>query len=133
MLVLVLSFVLCCLYASDTVIIAYNYKFYAQNPASAKLIFLAEVLKLCIASSLYWAEGRTAAAAASDAELSDAKQALCPAKPGPAEALPRFGKGDHSTKGAAASILRYWSTLPDPVKALLTFSVPAVCYFLTNK
>jgi hypothetical protein len=59
MLVYLLSLVLCGLYASDTLIIAFNYRFHSVNPSSAKLLLLAESLKLAISSGEGGPEART--------------------------------------------------------------------------
>lgn len=118
----VLASVLCCLYAADSIIISFCYRFYAHNPSSTKLLLLAEALKLVIAASLCLTEGPE--------ELQ---------KPSSGAALQPhacyLGLQQHGSqkqpwaRGRAFSRQRVWQT----GWTLMVFSIPSLCYCAANK
>lgn len=114
MLVYILAALLCCLYAADTIIISYCYRFFPANPSSSKLLLLAEGLKLFIATCLYLLEKEAPSTAAGvqchQFLLSDSVEC--------AHAHPHQQRQQRWQKAA---------------KTLLVFSVPSMCYFATNK
>jgi hypothetical protein len=121
---LVLASLLCCLYAADSILISYCYRFYAHNPSSTKLLLLAEALKLLIAASLYLTEGPE------ELQKQSSDDALQP------QTSCYLGQQQHGsqkqpwTRGRALlSSQRAWQT----VWTLLVFSVPSICYFAANK
>lgn len=104
--------ILCTLYAADTVLVAYNYRFYSYNPPSSKLLLLAEAVKLLVASCFYLAETKQRDAAdIEDVVYKDSS-----------------GGSPVKQRSSTARLLG-----DQPFKALLVFAVPAVCYFFTNK
>lgn len=56
MLLLLLAAVLCLLYVSDSVLVAYTYRAYYSNPSSTKLLFLAAIAKFIIASTCFFVD-----------------------------------------------------------------------------
>lgn len=131
MLLYACALALCFVCIADTLVMACSYKFYpGQNPPSAKLVFLAEAMKLLMASCFYLLE--------SIPSLKEHKTvAACK--------LAEF-KFDHQAsvnRGFGLPVHRQlqhihgWWPTPKAVKAgaraMLVFSVPAVCYFLVNK
>lgn len=116
-LVVLLAAVLCVLYASDTVIIANNYRFYDTNPPGSKLVLLAEVLKLFIATLLFNCSQPTGQHQAADHAKATRQQYVSDQRP---SWVPRW-------------LQQCWHHLPDSVQSLIIFSVPALCYCLTNK
>lgn len=123
-LIYVLAASLCAVYSVDTVIVAYNYRFFTQNPPSSKLLFLAEALKLLTASSLWlWELRRAKGQKTSDNDDTEQHKLLSGSWwPG----LPM-----HSPRQQAGR--SWWLALTAWGKAMLVFAVPAVCYFITNK
>lgn len=137
MLVYLLAGVLCCLYASDTVLVAHNYRFHASNPPSAQLLLLAEAAKLALSTCLHaWercgggglagAGSRHAPQGQPSPVAASKNQGLPTARSVAAAAVP----GQQRPRRWAALA---WHCLPPAVQAVLAFSVPAVCYCATNK
>jgi len=124
MLVFVLAALLCCLYASDTIIISYCYRVYAHNPSSAKLLLLSEALKLLIASCLYFTEQKP-----SDGHPEECHRSLL----SDAESLPAATAS--SSRAVVLQQPRWGRTRPAQQFGwtLLVFSIPSLCYFGTNK
>lgn len=130
MLVLVLAFILCCLYASDTIIISYCYRFYSHNPCSAKLLLLSEGLKLAIATSLWFTEKQTAFEGHRDCQTAlsshsehDDGAATCSSQ--------AAGPGGNQQHGGSRH--RKWKSVQASAWTLLVFSIPSLCYFATKK
>lgn len=125
MLVVLLAGVLCCLYVSDTLLLAFNYRFYAANPPSAQLLLLTEASKFVLSACLEaWGQrGTTASRHAPEAAAGKpgAKQRDLPTARSVAEAA------THAQPGAS-SLARAWAAIPASARAMLTFSVPALCY-----
>lgn len=113
----ILSAALCCLFAAETLLVAYNYQFYTFNPPSSELLVLAEALKLLIAGGLYLAETKRAAARPSYELLDKCEQQVT--EPNAA--------ADSSSNGWRRRAFK------QTARAYVVFSVPAVCYFCTNK
>jgi hypothetical protein len=128
MLALVLAFVLCCLHASDTVIITYCYHFYSHNPSGAKLLLLSEVLKLAIASCLWFTEKRAAHKSLIDCHIADLSHSK-PATGAAACLTQATGQGGHQQHVSS----RQCKSVQASAWTLLVFSIPSLCYFATNK
>jgi drug/metabolite transporter (DMT)-like permease len=101
---------LCSLYVIDTTLVAAYTRTYQQNPANAQICLLAEVLKLSASLVLYWISKPRGYAP------------LVPIK------LPEVALHEQyplqSSNGNVPSFTR--------AGALLHFSVPALCYFISN-
>lgn len=125
MLVFVLAFVLCLLYASDSIIISYCYRLYSNNPSSAKLLLLAETAKLLIASLLHLTDTNSSAVERPEAcqGLSQAVLHL---------SSPR-GCSTHTGSHQLQHQQQHSRGRSSWLQTLLVFSVPSVCYFATNK
>lgn len=127
-LIYVLAAALCSVYTIDTVIVAYNYRFFpGQNPPSSKLLFLAEAFKLLLASSFYLLEHRkrskdykSLGTDESDDKVPENWWLGLPHHTRQCFAPPTAGRGWLMAVTA-------WG------KGMLVFAVPAVCYFITNK
>lgn len=122
---------LCFMYITDTIIMAYNYRFYpGQNPPSSKLLFLAEALKLMMASCFYLMESKRStrdykAVDTYDTDKNGYKQQ---------EAVNWWlGLPMHRQCQTLPLPPGWWPAVKSWAKAMLVFSVPAVCYFTTNK
>lgn len=107
MLIYIVSAALCCLFVAETILIAHNLREYTTNPPSSKLVFLAEAVKLVLASSFY----------ASERKLST-----------PID-IPPTTYLDVDKK----RLFLCKDKLLSQGTAMLVFAVPAVCYFITNK
>lgn len=126
MLLFVIALVLCLLYASDTIIISHCYRTFASNPSSAKLLLLAEAVKLSIAGLLHFLNIRTNAerseglqrSTATLIHLSDAGL-LRTSHPCPQNSSQQRQGSRH--------------LLLPGIRTLMVFSVPSICYFATNK
>jgi hypothetical protein len=92
-------------FTADTITVAYNYRFIEYNPHSSKLLFLAEALKLGLASCFYLLERSG------------------PVTPGQLLKQPV----------PVAKVPQGLSRARSELRAMLVFAVPAVCYFITNK
>jgi hypothetical protein len=124
LLIYILAAALCVVYTTDTVIVAYNYRFFASNPPSSKLLFLAEALKLLTASSFYFWECRRARDyKALGTDDTDGYKPRCGSW-----WLPSHLKCHQQQFGRT-----WWLAVAAWAKAMLVFAVPAVCYFITNK
>lgn len=107
MLIYIVSAALCCLFVAETILIAHNFHVYTINPPSSKLLFLAEAVKLVLASCFYASESRISThsglPSSNCLDVGKGRLRLCKEK------------------------------LLSEGTAMLVFAVPAVCYFITNK
>lgn len=101
-----LSLALCGLFTIETILIAYSVR-HSTPVASSKLLVLAEAVKFLISWSLHKSE-------------SGAKS------PEPGPQLSTKDKQHATAMWRAGAVMFH-------AKAMLIFSVPAVCYFVTNK
>jgi hypothetical protein len=115
-LIYLLAGALCALYTSDTLLVAYNYRYHSINPPSSKLLFYAEALKLLLASSFFFSERGNAGyikyQKLSDPDLHAHNGKLAP---------------DQSWHVRGVASIKTW------LMGMAVFSVPAACYFTTNK
>lgn len=129
-LVYVLAIALCALYTNETLLVAYSYRFHSDNPASSKLVFIAELVKLLLATCFFLSELGNAAWSLYQ-RLDDTSAALLPKS-----AKPQNGKGSHKAAAGYEELLQsdqVHKAVWEWVKAMAVFSVPAACYFVTNK
>ena len=109
MLIYALAGALCILLTSETLLVSYSHRYRTGPPSSKLLCSLAELLKLCIASWLYYSEPK-AAKKTHDGTYSP---------------LPKHKAGQQGHG--------WWSGCVAWLKAMAMFSIPAVCYFINNK
>lgn len=91
---------------------------HASNPASSKLLFYAEAVKLLLATCFLLSEKGGAGYAMYQRLSGDAQQLL------------PFAKGGKRTQGWGAGL---GQALASWLRAMAMFAVPAACYFVTNK
>jgi hypothetical protein len=114
-------------YTTDTVIVAYNYRFFSANPPSSKLLFLAELLKLCLATAFCLTERRRAKdyrSVGTNDENHDKE---------PESWWLGLPMHRHCLAPKQQSGRGWWLAVAEWAKGMLVFAVPAVCYFITNK
>lgn len=132
MLLYACALALCFVYIVDTIIVAYNYRFYpGQNPPSSKLLFLAEALKLLMASCFYLLEKRRSPKESYRPVGAYDSAGNCYKQQEPVNWW--LGLPMHRQCQTLQLPHDWRSDLKAGAKAMLVFSVPAVCYFLTNK
>ncbi|WIA14349.1 hypothetical protein OEZ85_002878 [Tetradesmus obliquus] len=114
MLIYGLAAILCGLYATDTILVAYSYRTWSDNPHSSQLLFLSEGLKLFLATCLFLAEN--------------------PAGRNGFSLLPKIHPTDKEQHAGLLpkSPLTKWEALLAKLKGVMLFAVPALCYFTTN-
>lgn len=131
-LIYVLAAALCSVYTIDTVIVAYNYRFFDENPPSSKLLFLAEALKLLTASSLLLLERRRSRGSYRDLEADDEPDQKHQHTDSWWLGLPMRRQCCLAPHAVAVG-RGWWLAVTAWAKGMLVFAVPAVCYFITNK
>lgn len=118
-------------YTTDTVIVAYNYRFFSANPPSSKLLFLAELLKLCLATAFFSTEDRRRAKdykCVGSNGTNDENHDKVPDSWWLGLPLHRYCLAPKQQSGRG-----WWLAVAEWAKGMLVFAVPAVCYFITNK
>jgi probable UDP-sugar transporter A4 len=122
--VLPLCLLLCFMYAADTIMVAASLHWYKNNPTSAQLLLLAEVMKLVIALTLATVVDGCCSQESSRTTKPNGSAAAA------AERLPLMAEG--TAKPGPLSGLQQVLQRPGVASQVLHFSVPAVCYFVSN-
>jgi probable UDP-sugar transporter A4 len=115
---------LCFMYAADTIMVAASLHWYKHNPTSAQLLLLAEVMKLVIAVTLALVDGCCSPQSAPSSKHAGTSVGAA------VEHLPLMGEG--LRKAGPWTRLQEVLERPGMASQVLHFSVPAVCYFVSN-